>query len=190
MLSIRLLSLVIGSDVKKGFTIFLIPEESGLPSVQFRVSFVSIVTGIMFVFIICSVFFLGVFDLNIAADDGQMHSENLRIRSELDAMHVETRELQRQIELLQAYSLHIDISTEEVGSIFTNETKKTKKKKPKNKKIKKKKEQIQEQKKPSNPEIFIEVKEGGVSPPDSEKNKSSQEIFIDVRSEENPSKKK
>ena len=81
---------------------------------QFRISFASLVTGLIIVCMTFGVITTMILDLNTAADDDQMHSENLRIRSELDSMQVETRELQRQIELLQAYSLHIDISTEEL----------------------------------------------------------------------------
>ena len=172
--------------MKKGFTIFLIPEESGLPSMQFRISFASIVTGVGFALVVLSVFFLMVSDLNTAADDDQMHSENLRIRSELDSMHVETRELQRQIELLQAYSLHIDISTEEVGTGLPDKKNKPKKNKPK--KIKRKKIKPKKNKNTTTPDIYIEVKKEEISPPG--KDKTKNEIFIDVSSEKNPSKKK
>ena len=120
-----------------------------------------------------------ILDLNTAADDDQMHSENLRIRSELDSMQVETRELQRQIELLQAYSLHIDISTEELET----PEQKVEKKAKKSKKPKTKKKNINN--KNSKPSIFIEVQK---EDPPNEKTKS--EIFIDVSSDENSSKKK
>jgi hypothetical protein len=176
--------------MKKGFTIFLIPEESGLPSMQFRISFASIVTGVGFAVVVFSVFFLMVSDLNTAADDDQMHSENLRIRSELDSMHDETRELQRQIELLQAYSLHIDISTEEFGTGLQEKksqpTNKIKQNKIKQNKIKQKK--TKQKKTTTKPDIYIEVKKEEISPPD--KDKTKNEIFIDVSSEKNPSKKK
>ena len=191
--------MIIGSKMKKGFTIFLIPEATGLPSMQFRISFASIVSGSIVVGILITVFVLMILDLNTAADDGEMHSENLRIRKELDSMHIETRELQRQIELLQAYSLHIDISSEELDANISNQNASNKDERNKDERnnsekspsstiqkqiIKNQDEKKQEASKSqsSSPNIYIDVQPD----PDSEK----KEIFIDVGTEKNPSKKK
>ena len=179
--------------MKKSFTIFLIPEASGLPSMQFRISFASIISGCIVVGVVVMVFSLMIFDLNKAADDDEMHSENLRIRKELDSMQIETRELQRQIELLQAYSLHIDISSEELDSNVSN-------KNVSNKNVSNKNDASNSEKKPSStsqkqkikkqettspPNIYIDVV------PDPEViNSENKEIFIEVGTEKNPSKKK
>ena len=178
--------------MKKGFTIFLIPEESGLPSMQFRISFASMISGATAVLILLLVVMLMVFDLNTAADDNNMHSENLRIRNELDSMYLETRELQRQIELLQAYSLHIDISTNDSNNSVET-TKSTSK--PTSKELqninKKQKYQKNIKQQPtdippkSNSKIYIDVK-----PETNPKDTMKTDIFIDVSSEENPPKKK
>ena len=130
-----------------------------------------------------------ILDLNKAADDDLMHSENLRIRSELDSMQVETRELQRQIELLQAYSLHIDISAEELET-QTPEKKTEKKAEKKAQRNTKKKAGNKNTKtsinnKSSKPSIYIEVQKE--EPP---KDNTKNEIFIDVSSDENSPKKK
>ena len=62
---------------------------------QFRISFASLVTGFIIVCMTFGVITTMILDLNTAADDDQMHSENLRIRVNLTPMQVETRELQR-----------------------------------------------------------------------------------------------
>ena len=150
---------------------------------QFRISFASLVTGFIIVCMTFGVITTMILDLNTAADDDQMHSENLRIRSELDSMQVETRELQRQIELLQAYSLHIDISTEELETPpKKSEKKANKKRERKNNRTNEKKETKNKNAKPS---IFIEVQK---EEPPNENTKN--EIFIDVSSDQNSSKKK
>ena len=152
---------------------------------QFRVSFASLITGVIILCMTLGLITTMILDLNTAADDDQMHSENLRIRSELDSMQVETRELQRQIELLQAYSLHIDISTEELEAQKPEKKPVKKLEKKGKKKRRKKSDKNSTSNIGSKPQIFIEVQKE--EPPNA---KSKNEIFIDVSSDENPPKKK
>ncbi len=99
---------------KRGFTLFIIPERSGFPSLQVRVSL-----GIFYsVLILLLAFFTGflflVWDLLNSSQDRALMQENLQLRTQIEELRIDAHVLQRQLDLMEVYSLQI--KTTKLGS--------------------------------------------------------------------------